>query len=143
MSMARDAPNTCARSGIAVSKNSLRPVVRVRVCTRWLAIPSIDSDGCMRYSIAAVLLAQAVPFQFVEKALMTEAEHFCGTPFVITRLAHGITNHLDFETCHTVLDGLRLAVGRPRDGTRGVCRNEPFLSNTFGKIIRFDLLPER
>src|SRR5262245_48234377 len=142
MRMAREAPNTWIRSGMAFSKNSLRPVVRMRVCTRWFAIPSIDSDGCMRYSIAVGLLPQSVLFQFFQQALMTESEHFCRAPFVVTGLTHRITNHLDFENCHTVLDGLRLSVGRPGTGTWGVRRDQPFFTDAFGKIIRLDLLPE-
>src|SRR5262245_12717439 len=137
MRIAREAPNTWASSGMAFSKNSLRPVVRVRVCTKWLAIPSIDSDGCMRYSIAANLLAQTVPLQFVQQALMTEPEHLCGAPLVVARLAHRITNHLDFEAGDAVLDRLRLSVRRSR-WSRGVCRDEAFLTDALGKIIRFD-----
>jgi hypothetical protein len=48
---------------------------------------------------------------------MTKAEHFCRAPLVVTGLTHRITNHLNFETCDSVLDGLRLPVGRPRSGT--------------------------
>src|SRR3989442_6477371 len=55
------------------------------------------------------LFFEAVPLQFVDQALVAEAQDFCGATPIAIGLAHRVADHLDFERRDAILQCLLFA----------------------------------